>query len=80
MWCALDTLTESEATQICLLRDTYWQAREFGNYPLADALRKGVEAAGFMPPKYERWSPVFESSNNRLARVTARKQKKKQND
>lgn len=71
----LDTLTESEYIQLRFLRDTYFQAREFGNYPLSDALRLDVEAAGFIPPRYEKWLPVFEVSHVRSARLTARKQK-----
>ena len=72
------TPTESEMAEKLERRDAWAFARAEKQYELSDLMRAAVEADGFMPPCFESWHPVFESTLVRHARLMARQQQQEE--
>lgn len=61
-------MTNPEFDRLRLIRDQWVAAREAEDYTRADRLRRYLENAGCLPPDYERWHAVFETSAHRARR------------
>lgn len=64
---------EEEIDALLNLRASYFSAKEEKNYSVSDSLRTKLVESGFIPPTFEDWSEVFESSEYRYIRLISRK-------
>ena len=68
----LSVLNPRELRALRDLHAAYCAAKSAKNYAASDALRTRLYQYGCVPPAYDTWSSVHESSDHRVARAASR--------